>query len=283
MSDVQRPSTTGDLADAERAAAAFWREQAEAHLADLRSLRTRPVVRVALRADRALAPLRGPTGRTIAAVGSLRRRASVTARALASRGDRPRRRRALRAAVAGLPAADPHRDVTVLSIDEACSDSGIGAVLDLDRRIAAAPTEFVCIHRSNIEALDRRWVERLRAAMADGVVAASAHIVHPDRKLPHATPHDMLTRERGLAVEDRLGTPLLIALGAGDEVRDGLHLDEVPAASASAVLLRRDAVTSVGGLSGSVPDVDAAIVELCIRLRAAGGRVLCVGEALVAD
>ena len=119
--------------------------------------------------------------------------------------------------------------------------------------------------------------------MTDGVDVATAHAVHPSRPWWMATPDDLCTRERGIDIRSRAGTPVPVAIGAGDDPRGGHGITEVRAASATAVLLRRDPVARAGGLHGAISDVDAAMIDLCLRLSAEGSRLVAVDDAVIQD
>jgi glycosyltransferase involved in cell wall biosynthesis len=275
--------------EAEHAAIAFWREAAEAHRSDLQALRRRPIVRAALRADRALQPFIVPTKRAVKAASAVAEQLEVTAGGIRSWSARTRRRRNLRSTVAQLPPATGRArlgwpaDTTIFVIDDDGDRTGIGAVAGADRCIAEARTEFVCIRRAGLEPVDPNWLDRLREAMSDGVAAATAHAVHPARRPWRATSHDLLTRELGIAIEDVEGVPTPVAVAAGERVRVDSGPIEVKACSASAVLLRRTSVLAAGGLPHGISDIDAAVAELCVRLSAAGERVVAVDSALVTD
>ena len=76
--------------------------------------------------------------------------------------------------------------------------------------------------------------------------------------------------------------PVAEAIGAGTVARaDGPPAD-VDAGTGAGLLVDRVAYEAAGGLAAG-DDLDAAVVELCARLRARGGRVVLVPAAVVVD
>jgi O-antigen biosynthesis protein len=169
----------------------------------------------------------------------------------------------------------PHRLIASSGHEAVAAAAGSGA--------AAANGDLLCFLAPTIEPLEEGWLDRMAAVIRDDVVAAAPLVVHPEQPLPHATPYDLLVRELGLdviAASD--GVPTMRARKAGTAPDPSLQPVEVFAASAACLVVERGAYARSGGLL-PLGDLDAAIVDLCVRLRAAGGRVVAVPESMVLD
>jgi GT2 family glycosyltransferase len=71
-----------------------------------------------------------------------------------------------------------------------------------------------------------------------------------------------------------------VAVGAGDPVEPGGRVTEVTAAQAVALLVRRASFEAVGGFDATLSS-PAADLDLCLKLRTAGGTVLIASESVV--
>jgi glycosyltransferase involved in cell wall biosynthesis len=133
------------------------------------------------------------------------------------------------------------------------------------------------------EPFDTTWLDRLAGVVTDGVVAAVPTTVHPARPRSRATPYDGRVRAAGLSIDvTPSGVPVVRAADAGAAVAVGRPPREVPAASAACVLIDRAAYEKAGGLP-EAEDLDVAVIELCLRLREPGGRVVVEPSTLVFD
>ncbi len=123
---------------------------------------------------------------------------------------------------------------------------------------------------------------RLAAEVDGRTVAAAPQVVHPRRPLIRATPHDARIRQLGfdLAVDDDV--PEVVARAAGRTAAVGRVPLSVAGASAAGLVVDRRALEAVGGLP-AFEDADLAVFELCRRLRARGGRIVAVPDAVVVD
>lgn len=147
---------------------------------------------------------------------------------------------------------------------------------------AHAAGELVALVRSTSEPLDPAWLRRLTAAVSGDVVAAVPMLVHPERPVWGATPHDLCIRALGFEVTDHDELPEIRAVLAGEVPDPAAPTSDVDAGCASAVVVRRDVLANLGGLR-DVDDLDTAVVELCGRIRASGGRVVAVPASVVVD
>jgi GT2 family glycosyltransferase len=151
------------------------------------------------------------------------------------------------------------------------------------RGAAAASGELLCFLSPTSEPLEQGWLARLTSAIVGDVVAAAPLLLHPERPLHHATAHDLRVRELGRdVIANSEGWPTVQAREAGRSPDPSRPPTEVFAASAACLLVDRRAYDEVGGLA-ALDDLDAAMVDLCARLRARGGRVIAVSESIVVD
>lgn len=150
------------------------------------------------------------------------------------------------------------------------------------RGVLASSGELVCLLGAATEVLTDDWLDRLVAEVGGDVVAVSPMVLHPARPLRSATAHDLSVRHRGLTVDVADDRPVPRALGAGERPDPTAPPADVAAASGACVVVDRRAYEDAGGLP-PIADVDAALVELCARLRAAGGRVRVVPSSVVVD
>jgi hypothetical protein len=290
------PTDLRVLLDAERATVEHWRRVALQREAEFAALSHRPSVRALLGVERRVAPIRARVVSARRRLRSVAERLALAAGALRRAG----RRQAPGRLVAGAPVAEGagFRRIAVVvvgSMDPAWSGTlppaidvtrvaePSGARAALSRAIDASAPDLVGVVTGTGEPLERRWLERLAAAIEGSTVAAAPLFVHPCRPLRRATAHDGLvwTAGVGLRLDDE-GTPQAVALGAGTNPRlDGV-VAEVDAGSAAGLLVDRAAYQAAGGVA-AVDDLDAAMVELCARLADQGGRVVLVPGAVVVD
>jgi hypothetical protein len=282
--------------DAERAAVEHWRRIARRRTDDYAALRNRTSVRLLLGLERRARPVVARAGSARRRVGAAAERLALTAGALG----RGRRRRLLSPRGPMRPSPPPGRTrrlgIVVVGSDEPQWSHALDAVgevvrvtapsgarVGLAEVIASAAPDVVGIVHAASEALTPDWVERLVAPIDGSTVAAVPLLVHPRRPLERATAHDGLVRAAGVELHlDGDGTPVAQLSDAGAVPRPEGGVADVDAGSAAALFVDRRAYEAAGGLAAT-DELDAAAVELCARLRAAGGRVVLVPDAVVVD
>ena len=148
---------------------------------------------------------------------------------------------------------------------------------------AKSKGRLLCFMAPTSEPLDETWLARLGSVIGGDVIAAAPLLIHPERPVAAATPFDLRVRELGLdlVVSDLLG-PVAEARAAGTQAHPEQPVTEVAAASGACLVVDRVAFDEAGGLA-SIDDFDAAVVDLCGRLRAGGGKVVVVPSAVVLD
>lgn len=301
--------------EAERAGAQHWRDVARRREAALAELKGRTSVRALLALERETADARGAARQVGKKLMRTFGRARLTASAVLERPDLPARRRRLDAAVRSVDggaqdvappeseALRPGRSTCLLVVVAAHGESPRGAaappgtrtvLVRTDREaadhIADATEDLVLLASSATEPLTRSWFESLARAVHAGAGAATGVLVHPERPLAMATPHDLLVRSAGFeAVVDPAGVPHLSARNAGQSPTGrpapsdgGARPVPVTAAPHALVMLDRAAMAAAGGYFAT-GDVDASVLDLCLRLRRTDREVVCVEEVLAVD
>lgn len=140
---------------------------------------------------------------------------------------------------------------------------------------------FVCLLPPTSEPVDAAGFARLADAIDGDTVATTATVVHPRRGLLDATPHDERVRAAGLLVALVRGAPVAIARHAGERLSGGPPV-EVAGSTGAVLLVERGAYDRAGGLRPT-SDLDLAAFDLCTRLRASGGSIVCVPDCVVVD
>jgi glycosyltransferase involved in cell wall biosynthesis len=293
---------------AERAAVEHWRRVAHQREAEHAALSGRLAVRVLLAVERHAGPLaadarsvgtrvRHGIERVALSAGALRRqgrRHDPSSLAGSARDPGLSTRLDLAVVVVGTEPTQAVSHLAEVSVEVVPDASAARAALA--RLCTTSAPNLVGVVAATTEPVAPRWLDHLasvigrtavhgRSDASDGPVAVAAVplVVHPHRPLRHATPHDGLVRAAGVdLVLDSEGVPRAEARGAGSEPRPDGGTVDVDAGAAAAVVVDRGAYEAAGGLA-AVDDLDAAVIELCARLRSLGGRVVMVPAAVVAD
>jgi len=156
-------------------------------------------------------------------------------------------------------------DGRVRIIEYAKTPFNFSAVSNLGARSARG--DRLCFLNDDVEVITEDWLERLVARVSlDGVSAAGAMLYYPADRIQHAgvilglggvADHAFKHRRRGYH---------------GPFGRGGLEQD-YSCVTAACVLIRRKAFDDVGGFDESLP-VAFNDVDLCIKLRRSGGRII---------
>jgi hypothetical protein len=267
----------------------------------LHAWRRRPAARAVIARLRPAEPLFRRAGAGVRHLAARAARLRLFVRALPERSRIRTRRDDLLDALGRLPEpAVPTRSVSVVIVSDAhrtppdtgpapvelvaiAPVGGESVAAAAARGGAVATGELVCFLAGTSKPLEPGWLSRLSAEIGDGVVAATSLLVHPQRGLGQATPHDVRVRELGLdvCVSDE-GVPAVRSRLAGRRVSTDIPPVPVAAASGACLLVDRSAYEAAGGLT-PLDDLDAAAIELCCRLRANGGRVVAVARSVVED
>jgi GT2 family glycosyltransferase len=198
-----------------------------------------------------------------------------------------------------------YRDVELIVVDNASTDASLEVIAGFrpgfDVRVirndhnatfseannqggATARGEFVLFLNNDIEPLEPGWLGRLVETASDPAVAAvGARLIYPRRissPLAGARHADLTLQHAGIAFRMVDGAPLPVVLGAGEDAltEAAVGVRDSPALTAACLLVRRSAFEGVGGFSpGYVYGQED--VDLCLKLRDAGGRLVYDGRA----
>jgi len=269
----------------------------------------RPLVRIGRRLDREASRLERTARRGTDRLRAANDRVGLAAGALGVRADLDERAAVLRRVVAELPdapaaaaAAASSRSVSVVLVADSPTPTAPRIGTDRDpvlevlvahdprdpsaaaRRAAARTSgELIAFLPAEVEPLDPSWLARLAGAVHGRTVAAVPQCVHPRRSGSRATAFDLLVRSLGIDVaDDPEHGPRPMARAAGTAVDAGTPPTAVAAGGGGGLLVDRAAYTAVGGLADGGP-LDAALIDLCARLRSAGGTITTVPSSLLFD
>lgn len=138
----------------------------------------------------------------------------------------------------------------------------------------ATDGEVVLFLNDDVEPLDDAWLARMLACLGDDTVAVGAQLVHPRRTLLDGRQRDVGVQHLGITLRpDGDGPPRARNLGDGADPDPGGAPREVAGATAACLLVSRAAYDAAGGFATGYV-YGAEDVDLCWRLRRAGGRVV---------
>jgi hypothetical protein len=209
---------------------------------------------------------------------------ALRARALPTRAALAHRRVLLREVLAALPTAPPESRLVSIVLAPGRTFAGPTAdvATEVVERAADASGALVCLLAPTADPLDDGWLARLADAVHDDVVAASPVVVRPECRLPSGTEQDLLVASRGYELVLRHDKPVLSARAAGSRPGDSSSVEDVDIGSAACLVVDRRALVAAGGVDPNLSS-PAAIVDLSVRLRAAGGRIVVIPDAVIVD
>jgi hypothetical protein len=153
--------------------------------------------------------------------------------------------------------------------DLALADTATGAVL--------------CLMADTTVPASAGWLSQLTARLSSEVVAATPIVVHPRRGWLRMTPHDGRVRHAGVQIRmNQQGVPIAVARCAGTAPSSVPSPRHVDAGSGACMVFDRAALARAGGLRW-MGDLDASVVDACVRLATQGGSVLCDPAVVVVD
>ena len=132
--------------------------------------------------------------------------------------------------------------------------------------VAAATGEIVVLMNNDVQCVEPGWLRAMvRALLLPGTGVAGALLRYPDGTVQHA---GVVLRPGPWAKHLRVDDPCLPPV------------EEVPAVTGACMALRRAVFEWVGGLDAALP-VTWNDLDLCLRLRKAGHRVLLARDAML--
>ena len=152
--------------------------------------------------------------------------------------------------------------------------------------VAVATGELILLLNNDTEPAGPHVLGHLVDRVVDDatVVAVGSRLIYPRRSGPAMGPvsaaADLSLQHRGVAFATVDGTQTAVHVGRGEDPLgdDASERREIAMATAACLLVRRSAFEAVGGFSGGY-DYGMEDVDLALKLRAAGGRVMYEPQA----
>jgi len=206
-----------------------------------------------------------------------------------------------------LPAlgATAYQDVELIVVDNGSSDASVSVVESWQSRfpvrllanaqnasfsaannqaVASSAGELVLFLNNDVEPVSGDWLGHLVETVSQpGVSAAGARLIYPRHSgdvragMQFA---DLTLQHGGVHFRMRDGVPIAVPSGAGQDALSpwASEVRDVPALSAACLLVRRAALEAAGGFSAGY-EYGQEDVDLCLRLRDRGGRLVYDGRA----
>lgn len=163
---------------------------------------------------------------------------------------------------------------------------GAGALAEAVRGLDA---DAILLASDGLEPVEDGWLSRMVAALASsGADVVGACIVHGRRPGPSVgrlgEAADLTVRHLGIRFEHDGAVLRPRYAGWGEDPRQALggELVRDAAATDTCMLVRRTALDAVGG-PAATQQLDAVDVDLSLRVRATGGRVVVAADAMLLD
>ncbi|MFL5646992.1 MAG: glycosyltransferase [Chloroflexota bacterium] len=150
--------------------------------------------------------------------------------------------------------------------------------------VAQARGELICFLNNDVDPITDGWLGYLVETMTStSAVAVGARLIYPRHRggaRAGAQFPDLTLQHAGVAFDRSSDIPLARVIGAGDDplAPFATAVEEKPALTAACLLVERQAFEDVGGFTLGY-DYGIEDVDLCLKLRAAGGRLVYDGRA----
>jgi len=203
-------------------------------------------------------------------------------------------------------ASTAYRDVEVVVVDNGSTDGSadlaerlempfpVKVIRNEDNRsfseangqgVAVATGDLICFLNNDVDPITEHWLGYLVETLTTttGAAAVGARLLYPrHRGGPRAGARfdDLTLQHRGVAFDRSAPIPMPLVIGAGEDplAPAAATVEERPALTAACLLVSRTAFETVGGFSLAY-DYGLEDVDLCLKLRGAGGRLLYDGRA----
>ena len=204
-------------------------------------------------------------------------------------------------------AATAYRDIEIIVVDNGSTDGSAELAMGLDlpfplrvvrnrdnrsfsdangQGAALARGELICFLNNDVDPITPQWLgDMVETMMSRQAVAVGARLIYPRHRggaRAGSNHPDLSLQHAGVGFDRSKAVPLARVIGAGGDAIApwAARVEDRPALTAACLLVRLDAFREVGGFS---PEYDYGIedVDLCLKLRAAGGRLVYDGRAVL--
>ncbi|QNI75113.1 glycosyltransferase [Synechococcus sp. MVIR-18-1] len=137
-----------------------------------------------------------------------------------------------------------------------------------NKAVNKAKGEWLCLLNNDIEVLDEDWLNKMvSSAVQPGVSAVGARLLYPNKTIQHV---GVILGLGGVAGHCHTG----LSLNSGGYFCRSLVAHDVEASTAACLLVNADSYRQVGGFDDEYLKVAFNDVDLCIKLRQLGGRIV---------
>ncbi|MBA3236675.1 MAG: glycosyltransferase [Chloroflexi bacterium] len=150
--------------------------------------------------------------------------------------------------------------------------------------VAAGTGELICFLNNDVDPITEHWLGYMVETLSsEGAAAVGARLIYPrHRGGPRAgSQHaDLTLQHDGVEFDRTKAIPMPSVMGSGGNPLspEAAMIDERPALTAACLLVSRSAFEGVDGFA--LPyDYGIEDIDLCLKLRAAGGRLIYDGRA----
>jgi GT2 family glycosyltransferase/glycosyltransferase involved in cell wall biosynthesis len=153
-----------------------------------------------------------------------------------------------------------------------------------DQGAAVGTGELLLFLNNDVEPITEGWLGYMVETLTtSGAAAVGARLIYPSHRgvsRAGARFADLTLQHRGVAFDRGEAVPMPQVTGAGEDPRSAaaVAIEERPALTAACLLVSRPAFEAIGGFASDY-DYGLEDVDLCLKLRAYGGRLLYDGRA----